>query len=85
MKIGIQTPPGGFKAATWGPGHNNSPWLVGSMHFKDLGHFWLGYIRMLGQLHAMSADLPDFERLHAKKKCLGVSPIFRSASPPHWQ
>ncbi len=30
--------------------------------FKDLGHFWLGYIRMLGHLQS-SAHLPNFERL----------------------
>ncbi len=29
---------------------------------KDLGHFWLGYIRMLGHLQ-LSAHLPNFERL----------------------
>ncbi len=34
---------------------------------KDLGHFWLGYIRMLGHLH-LSAHLPNFE-----SKVLGLS------------
>ena len=29
---------------------------------KDLGHFWLGYIRMLGHLQ-MSAHLVNFDRL----------------------
>ena len=29
---------------------------------KDLGHFWLGYIRILGHLQ-LSAHLPNFERL----------------------
>ncbi len=29
---------------------------------KDLGHLWLGYIRMLGHLQ-LSAHLPNFERL----------------------
>ncbi len=27
---------------------------------KDLGHFWLGYIRMLGHLQ-LSAHLPNFD------------------------
>ena len=29
---------------------------------KDLGHFWLGYIRILGHLQ-MSAHLVNFDRL----------------------
>ncbi len=29
---------------------------------KDLGHFWLGHIRMLGHLQ-LSAHLPNIERL----------------------
>ncbi len=29
---------------------------------KDLGHFWLGYIRMLGHLQ-LSAHLVNFDRL----------------------
>ncbi len=36
-------------------------WTV-SWYIKDLGHFWLGYIRMLGHLQS-SAHLPNFEML----------------------
>ncbi len=35
---------------------------VAGFEGKDLGHFWLGYIRMLGHLQ-MSAHLVDFDRL----------------------
>ncbi len=35
---------------------------VFSLSFKDLGHFWLGYIRMLGHLQ-LGAHRPNFERL----------------------
>ncbi len=36
---------------------------------KDLGHFWLGYIRMLGHLQ-MSAHLVNFDRL---RNCFHLS------------
>ena len=36
--------------------------FIGVQVTKDLGHFWLGYIRMLGHLQ-LSAHLPNFERL----------------------
>ncbi len=34
-----------------------------TVNCKDLGHFWLGYIRMLGHLQ-MSAHLVNFNRLY---------------------
>ena len=40
--------------------------------YKDLGHFWLGYIRMLGHLQ-LSAHLPNFDHLLSERKVLGLS------------
>ena len=42
------------------------------IHLKDLRHFWLGCIRMLGHI-PLSAQPPNFERLSARLwKCTNV-------------